>query len=134
MSKLTGRAILLDGRVLEISPLKGETPECSLAESPLGVWNEIQMLSAQQILIAEQPYTNLAEKEEILTLLIVAEWHLCYMATGLEEKFDREDRKRIIQTQDQVNRTHEVVPMIQKEIDVLAFGICFPGYLEEICG
>ena len=132
MSKLTGRAILLDGRVLEIRPL-AVSPDSPL-DCQLSIWNDIQMLSAQQILIAEQPYTNLAEKAEILTLLIVAEWHLCYMATGLEEKFDREDRKRIIQTQDQVNRTHEVVTMIQKEIDVLAFGICFPSYLEEICG
>lgn len=92
------------------------------------------MQCAVQILTADQNYVNQKEREEILALLIVAEWHLCYMATGLEEKFDREDRKRIIQTQDQVNRTHEVVPMIQKEIDVMAFGILFPSYLEEICG
>lgn len=134
MSNRTGRAILLDGRVLEIKPLKGESPELSLAESPLGIWNEIQMQAAAQILIAQQPYTNQAEKEEILALLIVAEWHLCYMATGLEEKFDREDRKRIIETQDQVNRSYEVVPKIQKEIEIMAFGIMHPGLLEEICG
>ena len=132
MSKLTGRAILSDGRVLEIRPLDG-SPESHL-DSPLAIWTEIQMQSAAQILIAQQPYTTLEEQKEILALLLVAEDHLCYMATGSDEKFGREDRKRIIQTQDQVNRSHEVVPMIQKEIDVMAFGILFPSHLEEICG
>ena len=85
------------------------------------LWAQIQTLSAEQKLVAQQPYTNEAEAKEIMVALILATDFLLSMAlkdeAGIIPFLKDEERHLIIDTQDRLNFIPVGAKLMKKQID-----------------
>lgn len=98
------------------------------------LWAQIQTLSAEQKLVAQQPYTNEAEAKEIMVALILATDFLLSMAlkdeAGIIPFLKDEERHLIIDTQDRLNFIPVGAKLMKKQIDQLVCAVLYP-HLKE---